>query len=174
MRRLVIATDTGAVFRAISSQLPHLLLELRVGPYVAHDSEFERFLRADDAAGHQQLVGFRDADQPRHRPGAERLGNDAAAHEDETDARAFGGDADVPLHREREPTPTAGPLIAAMIGSFMFHGRICRRADRDRDARAASKVCRRREIRARAECAPRAGDDDHAHASSLSRLGERR
>ena len=111
MRRLVIATDTGAVLcRDIERQFAHLRLELRVGPYVADDAEFERFARGDDPAGHQQFVGARDADQPRHGPGAERLGRDAAAHEDEADSRALGGDADIPLHRQRDADADRGAV----------------------------------------------------------------
>src|SRR5277367_6216710 len=48
------------------------------------------------------------------------------------------------------PIPTAGPLIAAMIGLRTFHGRI-----------------------ARAERATGPGDDDHTHVVVLVVLGER-
>ena len=94
------ATDTGAVFSAISrasARAAPSSSSLRV--QAAHEAAVERLLRGEHAAGGDPLHRAADAHDARQEPARAGLRDDAAAGEHEAHARLLGGQADV--HRQR-------------------------------------------------------------------------
>src|SRR5262249_35869138 len=81
--------DGRRVAGDLARQRPRRREELRIGDHAAHETELEGVTGAQQATGHEQLGGARHPDQTRKDPRAERLRNDAAAHEDEADLRAL-------------------------------------------------------------------------------------
>ena len=132
----------------------------------------QRFLGREDAAGEHPLRGAADADHARQEPAAARLGDDAAAGEDEAHARAARRDADVHRQRHRDADAHRGPVDrgddrlprledtqrdqAAAVAVLL--GRLCLGPARVVEGAAAAA-----QVRAGAEGAPGPGHDDGAH-----------
>ena len=170
MRR-ASATETGAVFSAISSASSRAAPSSCAGwVQAAQQPALETLLRGEHPAGGNPLHRAADANGARQKPARGRLGDDAAAGEHEAHARVLSCEADV--HRQRHRGPDAD-------GRAVDRGdhRLGRREYAQREL--AAVVARNRlgrpacavveslatggEIGARAEAAARAGDDDHAH-----------
>jgi len=104
----------------------------------ADEAPGEGLVGAEDAAAVRPLERLADADDARQEPTAAGLGHDAAACEDEA-KRAADDAMRMSIGRVMvTPTPTAGPLIAAMTGFFASK---MRSATRPPPSRCSSSPC---------------------------------
>ena len=122
----------------------------------------ERLLGAEHAPGGDPLHRPADPDHARQEPARARLGHDPAAREHEPDPRASSAARRMSIGSVIvAPTPTAGPLIAAITGLVESNMRSVNwpplsrgNAVRARRARASRTWHRRRQVGAGAEAAP--------------------
>ena len=178
------ATDIADVFSAISAASSRAAGRSCEGAHhAAHEAALQGLLRREHAAREHPFRGARHADEPRQEPRAARLGHDAAAGEDEADARGRGRDADV--HRQRHGDPEAHRRPVDGGDHRLLHVEDAQRYPPASVAMLARRLAsppRRaveglpaaRQIGPRAERAARARDDHRAHGIVGIRLVERR
>ena len=93
------ATDTGrGVVGDLRREGPGGVKQLAGRVDAAHEATLQRLLRSEHAAGRDPLHRAADADDSGQEPARARLGNDPAAREDESVARALGSEPYV--HRQ--------------------------------------------------------------------------
>src|SRR4029453_18677679 len=92
-RGLRVAYGEGSVRGDLAGQLPGGVQGLALGDYAVDEPDLARLLGADAAAGEDELLGERRADQARGARGGAPAGEDAEAHLGEAEGRVRGCNA---------------------------------------------------------------------------------
>ena len=125
--------DSGRVLRDLERELSGGRQQRLRSDDAAHEASRQRFVGAEDTPRVDPFRGLADPDEPRQEPRAARLGHDAAAGEDEADARRGGRDPDVHGQGQRDAEPDGGPVDRGDHGLFHVE-------DPERDGAAAIAV----------------------------------
>ncbi len=165
------ATDTGAVFSAISrASAPAASSSSPAGCRLRSSPAFEALLRREDPTRRDPLHRAADADDARQEPARAGLGDDAAAREDEAHARLLGGQANVHRQRHRRAHAHSGAVDRSDHGLLRLkHAQrelaavVALGAPRGRALVVVEGVAAAAEVGARAEATPGARHDHRAH-----------